>query len=62
MAEPDKNAMINEKKKKKHIRHLCVFTSASSTLQGNTDYPVCNAGGEDSALGKDVLMTMCQGC
>jgi hypothetical protein len=62
MAEPDKNATVNEKKKMKPKRHLCVFTSASSTLQGNTDYPVCNAGDEDSALGKDVLMATCQGC
>ena len=49
---------VNEPKKLKTMKkHLCVFTSASSTLQGATEYPVCNAANDDS-----VLMTKCHGC
>ena len=54
---PDKNATVNEKNKKKPKRHLCVFTNTSSTLQGATEYPVCNSADDDS-----VLMTKCHGC
>jgi hypothetical protein len=42
----------------KHVnRNHCVFTSARSTLQGETKYPVCNSAHDDS-----VLMVKCHGC
>jgi hypothetical protein len=56
--EPANVAVLNEPKKLKCTKkRLCVFTSASSTWQGATDYPVCHSVEDDS-----VLMTKCHCC